>query len=186
MFGWLAAHATLCRRAPRSAVSRRARRITPPVLIEMLPGLGSVLYLHASSGMAMPDDLPQGVVVQRAFMPLLSAHWLVAVSAVTDDGPRECCECVDACGRTRARWYLLPDTDYLAWDAVVASCAADVFPPSNKQRFRPDCSSVLNFQLREFAGLSLLEQPISTALSPLGDRVAACIARDECATRRLG
>jgi hypothetical protein len=153
-------------------------------LVERLPGLGSVLYLHAASRAALPDDLPQGLLVQRAFVPLLSAHWLVTVSAVTDDGPREWCECVDAYGRTRARWHLLPDTDYLAWDALTTSCAVNVVPPLHRQFFRPDSASVVNFHLREFGGLLLLEQRTSAVLSPLGDRIATRIAHAESAMRR--
>ncbi|GGA22752.1 hypothetical protein [Dyella nitratireducens] len=181
MFGWLAAHSpSLCRRAPHTVVSRRARRITPRALIEALPGLGSVLYLHAASNLATLDDLPQGLLAQCAFLPLLSAHWLIAVSVVTDDGPREWCECVDVCGRTRARWHLLPDTDYLAWDALTAACAA-VSPPSDTQPWRPGCASVVSFHLREVAGLMLLEQDASPVLSQLGGRIANRIAHAESA-----
>ncbi|HKT27956.1 hypothetical protein [Dyella sp.] len=185
MFGWLAARSLPpCSRAPRTFVSRRARRITPRALIEMLPALGSVLYLHGAANTALPDDMPQGVLVQRAFASLLSAHWLVAVSAVTDDGPREWCECVDAYGRTRARWHLLPDTDYLAWDALTASCVATVSPPSDTRRLRAACATVVSFRMREFAGLWLLEEASSSVLSPLGDRIATRIAHSESVLRQ--
>lgn len=182
MFGWLSARSTsLCRRAPRTAASRRIRRITPQALIDMLPGLGSVLYLHASSHTAMPHVLPQGLLIaQRNFAPLLDAHWLIAASVVTEDGPREWCECVDRSGRTRARWHLLPDTDYLAWDALTASCTAT--PVSiDVQALCPDHANVVHFRLRELAGLLILDQHSSTMLSPLGDRMAARIAHAEAA-----
>lgn len=182
MFGWLSARSTsLYRRAPRAVVSRRIRRITPHALISMLPGLGSVLYLHASSNTAMPDALPQGLLIaQRSFAPLLDAHWLVAVSVVTDDGPREWCECMDRSGYTRARWHLLPDTDYLAWDALTAPCTG-VSSPIDMQPLRPDHASVVNFRLRELAGMLILDQDVPAVLSPLGDRIAARIAHAESA-----
>ncbi|HUB91997.1 MAG TPA: hypothetical protein VMA74_19905 [Dyella sp.] len=183
MFGWLASHSALCSRATPTAVSRRARRITPRALIAMLPGLGSVLYLHATSNEALPDDLPQGVLVQRACVPLLSVRWLVTVSAVTGDGPREWCECIDARGRTRVRWHLLPDTDYLAWDALTASCTETVSLPSDAHPLLPDSAIVVNFHVREFAGLLLLEQAAAPALSPLGEAIANHIANAEYAHR---
>ena len=182
MFGWLSARSpSLCRRAPRTIASRRVRRITPHTLISMLPGLGSVLYLHATSDCAMPKVLPPGLLIaERAFAPFLDVHWLVAVSVVTDDGPREWCECVDRFGRTRARWHLLPDTDYLAWDALTASCT-EMLTPIDAQPLRPDHASVMNFRLREFAGMMILDQDVSAVLSPLGDRIAARIAHAESA-----
>jgi len=183
MFGWLASRSTLCPHATATAVSRRARRITPHLLLDLLPALGSVLYLHATANEALPDDLPQGVLVQRACVPLLGVCWLVAVSAVTGDGPREWCECVDARGRTRARWHLLPDTDYLAWDALTACCTEQVSPLMDAHPLLPDSAKVVNFHLREFAGLLLLEQAAAPALSPLGEHIAKHIANAEYAHR---
>ena len=185
MFGWLAARSPLlCRRAPRLLASRRVRRITPHTLIRALPGLGSVLYLHAASKGVPPNAPASGLLVAKsAFAPLLNAHWLVAVSVVTDDGPREWCECLDHLGRARARWHLLPDTDYLAWDALTASCLLCSLTSSaiDTQPLRPDRASVVNFRLREIAGMLLLEQDTYAALSPLGDRIAARIAHAESA-----
>jgi hypothetical protein len=182
MFGWLATRSSsLCRRAPQSIVSRRVRRIASGTLIHALPGLGSVLYVHEPSNAPLPRALPQGVLVmEEALTPLLDVRWLVAVSAVTDDGPREWCECVDLLGRTRARWHLLPDTDYLAWDALTAPCTVNIRLPPHAQPLRPDRASVVSFHLRELAGLLLLERN-PTSLSPLGACVAGRIARAESA-----
>jgi hypothetical protein len=184
MFGWLATRSSaLCRHAPLTVVSQRGRPITPSWLIRRLPALGSVLYLHASSANVVCDALPARLLMtQRAFAPLLESRWLVATSAVTDDGPREWMECMDRFGATRARLHLLPDTDYLAWDALVSSCEADTRPPVGRiaSSLRPDNAAVMNFQLRELAGLLLLEQGGCT-LSPLGDRIAARIAQAEAA-----
>jgi hypothetical protein len=186
MFGWLSARsASHCRRAPPAVESRRTRRITPQALVSRLPSLGSVLYVHAHSPNPMLDALPQGLLItQRAFAPLLDAHWLVAISMVTDDGPREWCECVDRFGRTGARWHLLPDTDYLAWDALTASCK-EPSTSIDKQPLRPYRASVMNFRLRELAGLLILDQDVPAMLSPLSDRIAARIARAESAELHL-
>ena len=185
MFGWLAARSPLlCRRATRMLASRRIRHITPHTLIDALPGLGSVLYFHAPSSDATTSVSAPGLLVaQPAFAPLLDAHWLVAVSVVTDDGPREWCECIDRVGRARARWHLLPDTDYLAWDALTASCMPDsgITSPIDAQPLRLHHARVVNFRLHMIAGLLLLEQDARTSLSPLGDRIAARIAHAESA-----
>lgn len=185
MFGWLATRSTpLCRHAPLTVVSRRSRQITPLSLIRRLPGLGNVLYLRASSAVAMPDDLPARVVVtQPTFAPLLGTYWLTATSVVTDDGPREWLECLDHLGRPRARLHLLPDTDYLAWDALIGSCEPDCHPPvvSGLPLRRPDNAAVVNFHVRELAGLHVLGQGGSTLLSPLSGRIAERIARAESA-----
>jgi hypothetical protein len=184
MFGWLATRSTpLCRHAPLTVVSRRSRQITPSSLIRRLPSLGSVLYLHATSATATGDVLPPGLLVtQRAFAPLLATRWLVATCVITDDGPREWLECMDCFGCTRARLHLLPDTDYLAWDALISSCDPDNHPPTVRgvSPLRPDSAAVVNFQLRKLAGLLLLETGASI-LSPLGDRIAARIAQAESA-----
>lgn len=189
MFGWLATRpSSLCRRAPRSYASRRVRRITSHTLIGMLPGLGSVLYLHATSRSDTLDVVSPGVLVSHpAFVPLLEVQWLVAISAVTSDGPREWCECMDRFGRIRARWHLLPDTDYLAWDALTASCVAERDGPAimNVQPMRPDNASVVSFRLREWAGLLVLEQDLPMPLSSLGRQVATRIAHTESAPLRV-
>ena len=185
MFGWLAARSpSSCHLATYPVRSRRIRRIAPRALIEALPGLGSVLYLHAAANMSTQHCLLRGVLAQRAFMPLLSAHWLVSISVVTDDGPREWCECVDALGCTQARWHLLPDTDYLAWDGLTAACVANSSLPARTQALRPDSASVVSFRLRQCAGLLLLEQAVSPSLSPLGDRLATRLALAESVVRR--
>ena len=186
MFGWLAARSTpLCNHAPQTLVSRRTRRMTPHALMRHLPGLGNVLYLHAASSAVITETLPPGLLVaQQAFAPLLDTRWLIATSVVTDDGPREWCECVARFGRPRARLHLLPDTDYLAWDALMSSRGSLDNPPPTwpgGQWLRTDNASVVNFHTRELAGLLVLDRGPMKALSSLGRRVAAHIANAESA-----
>jgi hypothetical protein len=184
MFGWLAAHSIpLCRHASPAILSRRVQRITPQRLLRTLPDLGVVLYLHATSTAVIAEAHPPGLLVaQRAFAPLLDTHWLCATSVVTDDGPREWWECIDRTGRPRARLHLLPDTDYLAWDAATASHASDIRPPIHRaELLRPNSARVAHFCLRPFAGLQLLDDMQAASLSPLGSRVALHIANAESA-----
>src|SRR3546814_12231625 len=66
-------------------------------------------------------ELPRGLLAEAMQLaPLLQTRRLVAASAITVEGPREWIDCVDREGRTCARLHLLPDTDYLAWDRLLA------------------------------------------------------------------
>ncbi|RUL64003.1 hypothetical protein EKH79_08025 [Dyella dinghuensis] len=147
-----------------------------------LPGLGSVLYLHNSAAQVITEALPPGLLVtERTLAPLLDIHWLMATSAVTDDGPREWLECMDRFGRPRARLHLLPDTDYLAWEALMTMHESPLQPPGSPDMpmLRPDSARIVNFRLREVAGLTVLERNATSELSPLGHHVAAHIAHAE-------
>ncbi len=65
-------------------------------------------------------ELPRGLLVEAMQLaPLLQTRWLLA-SMITVEGSRKWIECVDREGRCWARLYLLPDTDYLAWDRLRA------------------------------------------------------------------
>jgi hypothetical protein len=184
MFGWLTTPSSpRCRRAPLTVLSRRVFHISPHVLMHRLPSLGSVLYLHNTSAQVIAVELPPGLLVtERALAPLLDVRWLMATSAVTEDGPREWLECMDRFGRSRARLHLLPDTDYLAWEALMAMHESPLQPPVSPgmPMLRPDRASIVNFRLHEFVGLIVLKRDATTELSPLGHRVAAHIAHAEC------
>jgi hypothetical protein len=183
MFGWLTTPSSpRCRHAPLTVLSRRVRPISPHVLMHKLPGLGSVLYLHNTVAQVITEALPPGLLVtERALAPLLDIRWLMATSVVTDDGPREWLECMDRFGRPRARLHLLPDTDYLAWEALMAMHESPLQPPGSPDMpmLRPDSACIVNFRLREVAGLTVLERSATSELSPLGRHVAAHIAHAE-------
>lgn len=86
---------------------------------------------------------------------------------------------MDRAGRVRACLYLLPDTDYLAWDELTAANLARRVPPPapGAPPFRADSACVVSFRLRQFAGSLLLEQSAATPLSACGTRVAKHIAQ---------
>lgn len=165
----------------RDFVSCRIVPITPCQLARWLPRLGTLLYLHAAPARGLTEEPPSRVLVtQWAMAPLLATCWLVAASAITDEGPREWCECVDRAGRVRACLYLLPDTDYLAWDELTAAenLAHFVPPPApGALPFRADGACVVSFRLRQLAGSLLLEQCANTPLSSCGTQMAEHITR---------
>jgi len=71
-----------------------------------------VLYPSGHASGALLRELPPGVLLESICLaPLLPCRSLLAASAITVEGPREWIECLDADGQTRARLYLLPDTD---------------------------------------------------------------------------
>jgi hypothetical protein len=183
MFGWLTSPSSpRCRNAPITVLSRRFRPISPKIWVQHLSHLGSVLYLHNTSTQVLTEPLPHGLLVaERALAPLLDVRWLMATSVVTDDGPREWLECMDSGGRSRARLHLLPDTDYLAWEALMAADESMLQCPAslNTPLLRPDAASVVSFRLRKLAGLTVLEGSAPGTLSSLGDHVAAHIAQAE-------
>lgn len=183
MFGWLTTPSSpRCRHTPLTVLSRRVRHISPHVLMHKMPGLGSVLYLHNTTAQVITEALPPGLLVtDRALAPLLDVRWLMATSAVTEDGPREWLECMDRFGRSRARLHLLPDTDYLAWEALMAMHESPLQPPVSPGTplLRPDSASIVNFCLRKLAALVVLEGNAATELSPLGHHVASHIAHAE-------
>ncbi len=190
MFGWLAAVSpSICRfssGAPLYA-SRQWLRLSPPQLARQLPLLGSVLYVTARPASAEP--WVDGVLLaQRELAPLLQARWFAAASVVTEDGPREWLECLDQNGELRARLHLLPDTDYLAWDALLQD--AEAKPPSLRalrhRGLRSAAARVVAFRHRELAGIGMLEAIEHDALSSLGRQAAQRIAQAEAVPLRRG
>jgi hypothetical protein len=144
-----------------------------------LPALGSVLYVPAASGPLRGRPLPGLLVESVELAPLLHTRSLASVSAITPDGPREWMECRDADEHLLARLYLLPDTDYLAWDALHAAgagkaAAARAGVPAGQ----PASARLLRFRLRRHAGLQLLGAEAVDATSTLVRELAARIARD--------
>jgi hypothetical protein len=111
---------------------------------------------------------------------LLRVHWLVAASVIGSDGPHEWLECRARDGRLCARLHLLPDSDYLGWDALLAAGA----PVPAMGRRRPDderlaAAQLLDFRCRQLAGLEVLEALPAVGVSALGGGIARGIARAE-------
>ncbi len=93
-----------------------------------LAGLGPVFCAWSES----PANLSRRAAAISPAGPdgLVLAHpgLLAYGCAVTIDGPREWMTVHDGAGMPRCRLYLLPDTDYLAWDALLAHTGAAAAP----------------------------------------------------------
>ena len=92
-------------------------------LINDLQRLGPVLCLYpggrsAADAIQMPAQAPWPM--QRELAALLSAVGLRAELDIGSDGPNERTWFLDQAGRPCFGLWLLPDTDYLAWDALLA------------------------------------------------------------------
>lgn len=168
--------------AADGAVHRQASALQPVSLIRQLPTLGDVLYVPMPCRDAVGDGMPPGVLVECAELaPLLRARWLVQASIITVDGPREWVECVDRYGHICCRMHLLPDTDYLAWDRLLAAGTPTRAAQRelNHSRARPVSAQLLRFHHQPIAGLLVLGAKAASRLSPLGRHLADRIARDE-------
>jgi len=178
MFGWLASFGMHSR--ARSTPITRWLAVSPRTLVEGLGQLGGVLYLAPRSvTCARQGRTPTACLVESADLaPLLSTSYVGLACAITTEGPREWLDCVSGEGDALARIYLLPDTDYLAWDRLFAAG----HPTAEPRHRMPDRewlptarARVLCFSRRRLAGLTLIganDVPISS----LGRHVARDIA----------
>jgi hypothetical protein len=174
------------------ATSRRCWRVSPAMLVRYLPPLGSVLYLPTQPHMSAIDEMPRGMLVERMQLaPLLQTHYLLAASTITSEGPREWIECVDRHGHLQARLYLLPDTDYLAWDALPAGAEAATMsmPAPTHVRWPRNTRSVsahlLRFHWRQLAGLDVLGAEAATQVSSLSRHLVGQVAGAEAVPLQL-
>ena len=183
--------------AMAAPASRRSGRQLPDAM--QLTALGSVLclYRHDMSALA-----PGHAAVQAHVHARVDARGACEWLGFRDADPRPTGCADDRAGRRdedeeRLRLYLLPDTDFLAWERMTA--ALPVVP----ERPREATSRSLHLRLLgrmtarcpaarwQAMALRLITRPeiagphlvaIPAALSPLGRRVADRIARDEGAT----
>ena len=168
-----------CLSAVPAKVSRRWVQLAPASLARSLPALGSVLY-ETMRPAAL--ELPHGLLVEsKQLVPLLQGWRLAAASTITVEGPREWIECVDDDDRCHARLHLLPDTDYLAWDALLDRAVPCGAPSSTRwsHSSAPTEAQLLRFHLRRLAGLEMLGSEAVARVSPLSRQLAGEIARAE-------
>jgi hypothetical protein len=130
----------------------------PRALARWLPQLGGVLYLASSRSRQEPAErAAAGLLVEQAELaPLQQSHRLHMVSAVTPDGPREWADVLDAHDRARARIYLLPGTDYCAWDAMLGATGGRSAATAARPAFVAATARLVRFRHRCVAGLDLL------------------------------
>jgi hypothetical protein len=181
MFGWFShALAQVCPQATGSGCHRRWLRVSPGAMAAQLPLLGTVLYLPSCPALSNAGaPLPGWLVERIELAPLLRTCWLAAVSEIGAEGPREWLECFDAHGVLQARLYLLPDTDYLAWDAMLAAAESLSEAPLMRMSRPTRCAMawLVCFRHRRLGGLKLLNAIDVQRLSPLGQDIANAVAR---------
>lgn len=168
-------------------VSRRGMRVTPARLAAGLPSLGNVLYVPMRPQNAAGWSMSRGLLIEAMpLAPLLQTRCLVACCMITVEGPREWIECLDWQGRACARMYLLPDTDYLAWDSLLVGGEPMSSEPLRPSRHAcPSNAQVLHFHMRRLAGLDVLGAEASDKVSPLSRQLAGQIARAEAVPLQL-
>ena len=148
-----------------------------------LAALGAVLCVH-------PGELP---IAPRAQAATVRAELQASVDIA---GVREAIAFLDADGQCRGRLYLLPDTDFLAWEALAArlpQCALERPAPGAtalclRLRARLSCArrQAVALRLRAIAhGGRWTLQAAATPLSALGLDLAHAIARAEDAEPML-
>jgi hypothetical protein len=192
MFSRLAFSKTQSLHVSVPTTSRRCFRVSPAMLLRYLPPLGSVLYLPAQPRVSAIEEMPRGLLVESMLLaPLLQTHYLVAASAITGEGPREWIECVNRRGHLCARLYLLPDTDYLAWDALLADAeamSASTTAPMHArwlQNIRSVSAHLLRFRWRQIAGLDVLGAETAPQVSILSRHLVGHVAGAEAVSLQL-
>lgn len=181
MFGWFSNALTqVCPQALGSGCHRRWLRVSPGAMARQLPLLGTVLYLPSCTALSSGNAMLPGWLVERIeLVPLLRTCWIAAVSEIGAEGPREWLECFDAQGVLQARLHLLPDTDYLAWDALLVAAEPLNGAPLMRMLRPTRCAMawLVCFRHRQLGGLRLLNAIDVRQLSPLGQDIASQVAR---------
>jgi hypothetical protein len=151
----------------------------PRALARWLPQLGGVLYLAPRHRGEPARHQAAGLLVEQADLaPLHRSHRLHVTSTVTPDGPREWADVIDKHGRACARVYLLPGTDYCAWDAMLCGAAHRGEATASRPAFRASAARLLRFRHRRLAGIQVLGVE-DCAMCRLDLRVAGEIVRHE-------
>ena len=174
--------------ARNDALSQRYnRRLDLSRLVETLPRLGAVLWLERQSvkRAASIAFAPHC----RLFVPdpglsaLCICRRLTAHSAVTPYGPREWLCFRDVDDVTRGKLFLLPDTDYFAWEELATqSVPLPAGPVSAWQRSFARLgfgwrARLLRFELHHASRLQRLDARPPAQTSCLGLELAGAIAR---------
>lgn len=153
---------------------------------DALADLGVVLYVYTPhyerSWLAPQAPWP----ARRELLGLVAAERVVASVAVDSDGPHECLRFVDDAGDTRASLWLLPDSDFLAWETLLAALPGDAIARDRPRRpeapTRRSQARVLTLQRARVGGVDLLDARVPSRVSVLGLASAHRLALAEHAT----
>jgi hypothetical protein len=167
-------------------------------LAEALPRLGVVLWLERRERRARSAHATIGVrgvllVDHPALRAFARCSTVSAHSAVTPQGPREWICLRDHAGEAQAKMFLLPDTDYLAWDEMTGANAITA-PSAPAQRWHAHTAflrsafarfgtgwhaRLLVFDLKHLPWLRTLGARPPLRISLIGLEIARSIARAE-------
>jgi len=167
-------------------------------IAEALPKLGAVLWLDRRDRRAAPTRATigaRGVLLldHPALVALDHCRQLTAHTAVTPQGPREWLCFRDGDGAAQSKLFLLPDTDYLAWDEMTAASHLTRPSPQNEP-WHPHGAflrsalarlgagwraRLLTFDLKKLPWLRTLNAQPPLRISLLGLELARVIARAE-------
>lgn len=169
-----------------------------PRLAEWLPRLGAVLWLEKAERRRETIRATLGargvLLFEHPSLAVLAHGSTVAAhTAVTPHGPREWLSFRDAKDEVLAKLFLLPDTDYLAWDEMAAAAqlaparedapgwhAHTAFLRSALARFGNAWRArVLQFEAGRLPWLRTLGARPPLRLSLIGLELAGAIARSE-------
>lgn len=196
-FGFPAEHEP----APPVSADEPVRRLDLGRLADALPRLGPVLWLERRPARASTEPAALGgrgplLIEHPALGALAQCTSAVAQVAVTPLGPREWLCLRDRAGEAQAKLFLLPDTDYLAWDEMTAACQLDPALCPTPPRWSAHGAflrgafarlgagwraRLLTFRLRRMPWLRTLDAQAPLRMSLLGLELAQAIARDESA-----
>jgi hypothetical protein len=173
-------------------------RLDPHHVAAWLPRLGTTLWMDRRESAATPARCMVGAhgllrIEDPCLLALARSEQIDARTTVTPLGPREWLDFRDARGRVQARLFLLPDTDYLAWDSMLAGRAKTpahetaggwkahaAFLRGAFERFGTSWRArVVAFRLRRVLFLSMLDAAAPARVSPLGQELARAIAAAE-------
>ncbi|MEO6799692.1 MAG: hypothetical protein ABI178_07135 [Rhodanobacter sp.] len=171
-----------CPGADDLAIERRTLGLSPLQLAAALPSLGKLLYLSVNQRASPSGVLPPGLLTDTVeLMPLLQFRKLRAASLITVEGPCEWIECADRYGHASARMYLLPDSDFLAWDGLHAAVGSNAPVARASPTAQPclDRARIVQFRHRTWAGMQLLSAESCVRISTLSCRVATQIVRSD-------
>jgi|GEM_PF-723568 hypothetical protein len=167
-------------------------------IADALPKLGAVLWLDRRARRAASTRATigaRGVLLldHPALVGLEHCRQLTAHTAVTPQGPREWLCFRDSEGLAQTKLFLLPDTDYLAWDEMTA--ASHLAPPTAQaEPWQPHGAflrgafarlgagwraRLLTFDLKRLPWLRTLGAQAPLRISLLGLDLARVIARAE-------
>lgn len=157
-----------------------------------LPRLGSVLWIYRGRRKTSAMLGKQHATLTAQHPALLAFARCTAARlqvVVTSQGPRECVTFVDRDGEIQAKMFLLPDTDYLAWDGMLSTREYPAEQADTDQWQAPLrylCAALARLGSRWHAmpvrfahGWPGLSANRADALSPIGTRLVQAIARDE-------